>query len=153
MTAPTPPVFPVRDQRKVDIENLNLLSIFHFVGAGLACLGLLFLAVHFAFMHSFLEDPSAWQPHGAKPVPPPPPELIKFFGFFYALFALWFIASLILNIISAVCLRTRKSRNFSLAVAAVNCLHLPLGTVLGVFTIVVLCRDSVRTLYETASAQ
>jgi hypothetical protein len=33
-------------------------------------------------------------------------------------------------------------------VAGINCLHIPLGTVLGIFTIVVLCRESVRELYE-----
>src|SRR4051812_18629842 len=32
------PVF--RDQRKIDSDHLNLLSIFHFVGAGFAVLGI-----------------------------------------------------------------------------------------------------------------
>ena len=50
--------------------------------------------------------------------------------------------------ISGFCLHARKHRTFSLIVGGVNFLHLPLGTVLGVFTIIVLIRDSVRELYE-----
>ena len=33
-------------------------------------------------------------------------------------------------------------------VAGLNCVHIPLGTVLGVFTLVVLMRDSVRESYD-----
>jgi len=39
----TPPPFPVDSpevQRRTDDEHINLLSIFHFVGAGFALLGL-----------------------------------------------------------------------------------------------------------------
>lgn len=61
--------------------------------------------------------------------------------------AVWFVASGILNLISGFCLLARKGRTFSLVVAGVNCLHIPAGTVLGVFTIIVLLRDSVRELY------
>ena len=67
---------------------------------------------------------------------------------FYLAGAVWFVASAILNVISGVCLRARKGRTFSLVVAGINCLHIPLGTVLGVFTIVVLVRDSVREQYS-----
>jgi hypothetical protein len=35
-----------------------------------------------------------------------------------------------------------------MVVAGINCLHIPLGIVLGVFTIIILVRDSVRELYE-----
>ena len=41
-----------------------------------------------------------------------------------------------------------KTSRFFLVVAAINCLHMPLGTVLGVFTIIVLIRQSVVELYE-----
>jgi len=44
MISPLPPL--PRDQRKIDEDHLNLLGIFHFVGAGLAMLGLLFLVAH-----------------------------------------------------------------------------------------------------------
>jgi hypothetical protein len=45
------------------------------------------------------------------------------------------------------CLDRRTSRTFCFVVACLMCVCVPLGTVLGVFTLVVLSRDSVRTLF------
>ena len=135
----------LRDQRKVDADHLNLLAIFHFVGAGFAVVGLLFLCAHYAFMHFIFANPKFWEGQKGSP---PPVELFAIFKWFYLVFALWLVVSLGLNVISGFCLRARKGRTFSLVVAAVNCLHIPVGTTLGVFTMVVLLRDSVRELYE-----
>ena len=62
--------------------------------------------------------------------------------------AVWFLGSGLLNLISGLYIRVRRHRTFSIIVGGINCLHMPLGTMLGVFTIVVLMRDSVRELYE-----
>ena len=45
-------------------------------------------------------------------------------------------------------LAKRKWRGFSMFIAGVHCLHMPIGTVLGVFTLIVLLRPSVKSLYE-----
>ena len=134
-----------RDQRKIDADHLKLLAIFHFVGAGLALLGILFLLAHFAMMHAVFANPKLWanQKDG-----PPPAEFFAIFKWFYLVMGIWFLSSGILNVISGFCLRARKHRTFSLVVAGLNCVHMPLGTVLGVFTIIVLLRDSVRELYD-----
>jgi hypothetical protein len=79
---------------------------------------------------------------------PPPAEFFTIFKWFYLLFAIWLIASGLLNAFSGWYIHARKHRTFSLIVAAINCFYVPLGTVLGVLTIVVLLRDSVRELYE-----
>jgi hypothetical protein len=136
-----------RDQRKIDADQLNLLSIFHFVGAGLALVGILFILAHFALFHAIFANPKMWENQKQSP---PPAEFFAIFKWLYLVFAVWFISSGILNVISGLCIRARKHRTFSLVVAAINCLHIPLGTVLGVFTIVVLERDSVRELYEAS---
>jgi len=70
--------------------------------------------------------------------------------FLYVLGGFWLIASGILNVMSGVFIRAGKHRTFSIVVGAINCLHLPLGTILGVFTIIVLMRDSVRELYAAS---
>ena len=70
---------------------------------------------------------------------------------FYLVLALWCMACAILNLLTGIFLRTRKYRTFSFVVAALNCLQIPIGTVLGIFTIVVLARDSVRELYEATN--
>jgi len=134
-----------RDQRKVDADHLKLLAIFHFIGAGLAVAGMLFLFVHYSFMHQLIDNQKAWA--GQKGAPPPA-EIFGFLRWFYLAFGAWCVVSLLLNLISGFCLLARKHRIFSLVVAGVNCVHVPLGTVLGTFTIIVLLRDSVRELYE-----
>jgi len=137
-----------RDQRKIDANHLNLLSIFHFVGAGLALLALFFLLIHFALFHTLFSNPEMWQ---GKNQSPPPAAFFAVFKWIYLLFGAWFLASGILNLLSGFYLRARKYRTFSLVVGSINCIHIPLGTVLGVFTIVILVRESVRELYESIS--
>ena len=45
------------------------------------------------------------------------------------------------------CLLKQKGYIYCLTIAAISCLSIPFGTVLGVFTIVVLMRPSVRKLF------
>lgn len=136
----------MRDQRQVDTDHLKLLSVFHFVGAGLALVGLLFLAAHYAVFHAFFAEPEKWPVPKAGGVPPA--EFFSIFKWFYLVAAIWFIGSGVLNLMSGLYLQARKHRTFSIFTAAVNCLHMPLGTVLGVLTIVVLLRDTIRESYE-----
>lgn len=53
----------------------------------------------------------------------------------------------LLTILSGVFIRRQKYRTFSLVIAGLSCLMVPFGTVLGVFTLVILSRESVRQLY------
>ena len=129
----------------MDEDHLNLLAVFHFLGAGFALLGILFLFVHFAFVHFIFTNPAMWADQKGGP---PPAALFGIFMFMYIIVGGWLLISLILNALSGFFLLERKCRMFSLVVAGVDCLHVPLGTVLGVFTIVVLSRESVRRLYE-----
>jgi hypothetical protein len=133
------------DQRKTDADHLKLLSIFHFVGAGLAVLGILFLLAHYAMFHTLLSNPKMWENQKDGP---PPAEFFAVFKWFYLIVGVWFVTSGVLNLLSGLFMRSRKHRTFSLVVAGINCVHIPLGTVLGVFTLIVLIRNSVRELYE-----
>jgi len=135
----------LRDQRKIDREQVNLLAIFHFVVAGLAVCAAGFLALHYLVMSSFLLDPKFWA--GQKNGTPPPPEIFRILKWFYVAFGGFIATGFVGNLISGFCLRARRGRVFSFVVAAMNCLHFPFGTVLGVFTIIVLARESVRELY------
>lgn len=136
----------IRDQRTADADHLRLLSIFHFVGAGLAVLGLGFLGLHYLFFHAFLNNPEMWK--NQKSGVPPPRELLALFKWFYVAFGAWFVVSAIGNVLSGMFIGRRKYRTFSLVVSVINCIHIPLGTVLGVFTIIVLLRPSVLEAYE-----
>jgi hypothetical protein len=130
-------------QRTVDNGHLNTLSVFHFIGAGLALLGMVFVGMHFAVMGTMMKTAAVQQGQA------PPAEFFDLFRWVYVFMGGWYVTSLVLNILGGIYLRARKHRTFCLVVAAVNCLHIPLGTILGIFTIVVLARNSVRDAFVT----
>ena len=78
------------------------------------------------------------------------------FGYFvigigsFAVLAGWTMGALL--IYSGRCLARRKRRVFSMVVAGISCLQVPFGTVLGVFTLIVLQRPSVLAFYAAAAA-
>lgn len=51
-------------------------------------------------------------------------------------------------VVTGRCLATGQARGACFLVSLVNCLFAPLGTLLGVFTILVLARSSVREAFE-----
>jgi hypothetical protein len=140
-------VRPVRDQGAIDREHLRLLSIFHFVAAGMAVVGLLFLVGHYALFSMFFSDPQMWHKAQGAQNMPDPRFMMGMFRVFYMVFGTWFLASAVINVLSGVFMRRMQHRLFSLIVAGFNCLHMPLGTILGVFTFIVLCRESVARDY------
>ncbi|HVU37340.1 MAG TPA: hypothetical protein VHC95_03330 [Opitutales bacterium] len=142
-----PPVIAGSPQEKTDGEQLQLLAIFHFIYAGMGVFGILFLFVHHGIMTHLMTDPRMRQDyHGNLP----PEQLIHWFDWFYVFMGLYFVVSMVLNVGSGLFLRQRSHRLFSQVTAGLNCLHFPFGTALGVFTFIVLSRDSVRTLYAEA---
>lgn len=135
----------MRDQRKVDAEHMKLLAVFHFVLAGLSLVGLAFVFMHWFMMHSFFDNPEMFK--NAKGGPPPK-EFFAIFKWFYLFAGSFIVSAGLANVISGFCLLKRRAKLFSLVVAGFNCLGFPFGTALGVFTFVVLLRDSVGELYE-----
>jgi hypothetical protein len=139
----------MRDQRKTDADHLRLLAIFQFIFAGLGLLALGFLFLHYSLLHHFLGNPELWKhPRGGGP---PPEEFFAVFKWIYVFLGLLIITGGLLNIISGLCIGRRRLRTFSLVVGGLNCLQIPFGTVLGVFMLVVLLRDSVREAYAAAA--
>jgi hypothetical protein len=132
-------------QRKIDLDHLRLLAVFHFVGAGFSLLGLAFLAAHYALFRTVFMNPKFFGEQGHEPFPK---EFFEVLKWFYLIGAVFMVTSGVLNLLSGIWLRARKFRTFSLIVAGLNCLHVPLGTILGAFTFVVLLRDSVKRLYD-----
>lgn len=123
-----------------DEEQLKLLSIFHYVVGGLAGLFALFPIIHLIFGLFFILAPEKLAGKGE-----PPPALI---GWFFVIFATvfivlgWVFTGFVLT--AGRFLAKRKHHTFCLVVAAVECIFMPFGTVLGVFTIIVLMRESVK---------
>jgi hypothetical protein len=133
----------------IDAEHLRLLMIFHFVSAGLAFIGFAFALLYNFLFETVFANPDFWTDANQ---PAPPQQFVGVFRWVVGAFAVWFLASALLNLFSGMFLRSRRYRTFSMVVAGLNCLHIPLGTALGIFTFIVLGRDSVRQLYEARNA-
>ena len=136
------------EQRTVDSRHLYLLSIFHFIGSGFALLGLGFIGLHFALFNGLFNNPDMWK--GAAQ--PPPPEVFDLLKWIYVVLGAWYAASLVLNLLAGMYLHRKMHRTFCFVVAGMNCLHVPVGTILGIFTIIVLARDSVRAAFANRAS-
>src|SRR6266404_3034516 len=87
-------------------------------------------------------------------------RLLAIFHYVVAgLAALFSFFPLLYTTVGAICIliagRSLAKRTrywFALVVACIECLFVPFGTILGVFTIVVLSRESVKALFSTAQA-
>ena len=141
----------LRDQRKADEEHLKLLAVFHFVLASFAVLGILFLILHYTVMSTVMSNPDMWK---NQKMPPnfDPKQVFGMLKWFYLFMASMFVLGGMANIVSGFCIRARRGRIFSLIIAGVNCFMVPFGTALGIFTFVVLLRDSVREVYQASTS-
>jgi len=147
--APAPSSLPqevvTQNQQRRDREHLRLLSIFHFVFAGLALLGIGFVFVHYFFMHTVFSNPEMWKNQGNAA--PPPKAFLDAFIWMYLFFGTMLVLAFVLNLLSAIFLLQKRNRIFSMVIGGLDCLQIPFGTALGIFTIMVLSRDSVNELY------
>jgi hypothetical protein len=124
-----------------DVSHLKVLSICYYVYAGLQAVGGGFALLYIAFGAMFLAEPPG------RPGQAPPPELGWLFigvGAFVALFS-WTIAALM--VCGGYHLARRRRYTLCLVLAGIACIGVPLGTVLGVFTFLVLARPSVREAF------
>lgn len=124
-----------------DQEQLKLLSIFHYIIAGFIGLFACFPIFHLVTGIVMLVGG-----FGSGPDAPPP-----ILGLIFILFAVFFIG-LGWTMAAAIAvagrfLSTQRNRMYCLVVAGISTIFAPFGTVLGVFTIVVLMRPSVRDMF------
>jgi hypothetical protein len=127
-----------------DGEHLRLLSVFHYVLGGVTaffgCFPIIYLAVGIAALTGRMEV------HGG------PPE--AFGWLFVAVGATLITLAWGLAAAMVLCGRNlvvRRAYMYCLIVAGVECVLMPIGTVLGVFSIIVLMRPSVRRAFGVAT--
>jgi hypothetical protein len=85
----------------------------------------------------------------AKPDEELPPEFLGWI--FVVLGSLLFVSGIVMAIcilIAGRSLALRKRYLFALVIACIECLFIPFGSILGVFTIVALSRESVKGLFS-----
>jgi hypothetical protein len=129
-----------------DNEHLRLLSLFHYVVGGLMALFSLFPIIHVGIGIFMMTHPGRFNQGAPSPFP------VEWLGVLFAavgafvILCGWTLAGL--TLFSGRCLARRKHRLFCTVVAGLNCMVVPIGTVLGVFTLLVLLRPSVKTLFS-----
>lgn len=127
-----------------DAQQLDLIKIFHFVLAGLQALGGCFPIVHLVLGITMLAAPARFGNDNAAA-----PAFMGWFFIGIAVFLMvimWTMAALTFT--AGRRLAARRSYTFCIVVAAVLCLFMPLGTLLGVFTIIVLQRPAVKAQFS-----
>ena len=133
-----------------DNEHLRLLAIFHYIVTGLAALFSFFPLLYTAMGAIFLFAARHGTP---KPGEELPPEILGWlFVAFGALFFLAGIAMALCILFAGGSLSRRRCYWFAFVVACIECIFIPFGTILGIFTIIVLSRESVKALFLTAQA-
>lgn len=125
-----------------DLEQLKWLSVGFYIHAGLtalvACLPIIHLVIGIMMITGQIDG-------GANP---PPPAFGWFFVAFASLFILGGWAFAIASFLAGRFIKQQKKYTFIFVMAIISCMFAPVGTVLGVFTIIVLIRDSVKALFE-----
>jgi hypothetical protein len=131
-----------------DEEHLRLLAMFHYVVAGIAAVFAMFPLIHVAFGLAILLSPKSFAGHGDAP-----PALLGWFLIIFAgMFILIGLTMATLIFINGRCLAKRKRYTFCQVMSGVECLFMPFGTILGVFTLVVLSRTTVKPLFGHSPA-
>jgi hypothetical protein len=150
-----------------DGGHLMALSICHYVFGGMSILFSSIFIFHIVIGAAMLSGKFPMMPpmpvsqagmpmtQPAMPVNPFPANFDQTMGWLFVIMGScavgigWTVG--ILAIISGMCIARRRRRTFSLVIAAICCIVMPLGTILGIFTIIVLLRDSVKRVYSEQS--
>ena len=147
MPAQPPAGLPVMLERDQDVEHIKILSVCYYVDAGLTA-----LSACVPVFHLFIGAAMLSGGFGSASVPAHEREMMQLMGgLFVGIASLvillgWLMA--VLNFVVARKIVRRESRILCLVVAGINCLNMPLGTVLGVFTFIVLGRPQVVQSFE-----
>ena len=130
-----------------DQEHLRLLSVFHYVQAILiallACIPLIYVVIGMVVALGTLGSEKSAAP--------------QFIGLIFVIIGVvvaligWAIAAMVG--MAGKFLSQRRHYTYCLVIAGLNCMHAPLGTILGVFTFVVLLRPEVKVAFEGQSPQ
>ena len=130
-------------QSEIAAHDLKLLSIGHYIQGGITAFYLLLLLLYFAFISVIFAklgdtNPQAQMPAGVASI------MSAIFGVLSLLGALYTLCIFL----AGRWLRSHQNLLFIQIVAGLNCLLIPYGTVLGVFTLIVLSRPQAKLFFS-----
>ena len=128
-----------------DLEHLNLLKLCFYIQAGIngffSLFGLLYAGLG-AWLSSAVLDPNIGLGDNSRLVGP-------IFLMSSILFLALGISGAVVSYYVGRCLVQHRRRTFCIVVAALGCIQIPYGTAMGICTIAVLNRPSVRALFDS----
>ena len=136
------------ESRHLTDEHLKLLSIFHYVVGGIDMFIGMFGLGHLAMGLAVVLGGDSF--FGSTTPPNQPPH---WFGWIFvasgSIWILWGVITGLLAIYAGRCLSRRVKRTFCLVAAGIGCCNMPFGTVLGIFTILVLLKPETIAQFES----
>ena len=137
-----PPTELVPQATAKDASDLDLLATLHYVWSGLLSVGTLGVIAYFVLLAGvFGFAPTG---HGAPASGVAVAGVLLVVG---VVMALVLVALVTLHILAASGLKKRTRRTLTFVASVMMCTSFPLGTALGVWTIMVLGRPGVKALY------
>jgi hypothetical protein len=135
-------------QAIVDEEHLRMLPVFYWVLGATECFLALYGLVYVGLGVFFASIPAASSSSSAGP---PPAFIASLFVAIGAGFMIVFGAVGVLTILTGFWIRKRRHRTACLVMAGLSCLSVPWGTIVGVFSFIVLLSPSVKALFDSGS--
>lgn len=131
-----------------DLQYLKLLSIFHYVVGGLAALFAFIPIIYIVFGILAICIPASFESEGEA--------MPAFIGWIFIIIGTGLVVLGWAFAVCTICAGRYLARQvhymFCMVMAAIECIFMPFGTVLGVFTIVVLAKPSVKEMFEQTAA-
>ena len=136
--------------RIIDEEHLRLLSIFYYIKGGITIFGSLFVGFYFLFILFISRISSQRNLPDYDYYSEMPFDIFKFMGLIMGTLFLLLVIFGILQIVCGYYLRKRRNRLFIFVIAIIQLIEIPYGTILGIFSIMVLSRITVKELFSLA---
>lgn len=136
------PGYALASRMARDLGDLGILSVLFWLDAGLQVLGVGFLAALTVFG---INEEAANNAAGQASTDAVTGQLM-----IWMLGAMTLLAGvmLLLKILCAYGIGQRRFRTLCMVVSAINCVAVPIGTVLGIYSLMVLSRPSVAELFR-----
>jgi len=138
----------ISKQTIVDNEHINLLSLFQLISGIFTLAWSVFMALYFGFI-IFIFNLGGKFDTAKNPIDSEFP--IQFMGIIIIVWIICLLVAIALSIAkiySSKFLKQRKNRTFSIVISCIECFSFPYGTLLGVLSIIVLNRNSVKNIYQ-----
>jgi hypothetical protein len=127
-------------------NNLDTIAVFHYVWGGLKIFASLFVLIYVVMGIGMI-----WGGTSTGETE------LQFTGGIFLIFGLVaFLMVVVLGILSFLCgyyLKQRKNRIFCMVMSGLACMSAPVGTVLGIFTILEIEKPEIKALFEANKKQ